>query len=392
MERKLTIGLMSTLVKERYVNQIKGCDATWASDKIQGEHNSPVFYFCGDHYDPITSKIPNIIHLPDVKDDYNSASYKQWYGLRWMMKNSESQFYFLGGSDNYVDIPKLIEICNKYDSTKPFMFGGYAETRHVIDTKKGSHLLAFPLGGSGLVLTHAAMLLIEPHIDRFIPEWMRIYFSNEGLKNACDLALTKLCWDLGITISIERDMYPCSFNGYFEKIGPNFPVGGINYHKIVTCHFMEENDQHIYHNYKNRIGTYMNCHNQFVNLSNKLYLKRLYDIARTCNLIIDCNESQSNPEFTFMLCKSLVDNLSEKNIIKKNFISVMNNEQNRMRYTHMLKNMFKDLDVNVILDGSLDLNDIEFDKTMIVISGPLFYGKVKRFLNMFSGRVKYFLH
>jgi len=74
MERKLTIGLMSTLVKERYVNQIKGCDATWASDKIQGEHNSPVFYFCGDHYDPITSKIPNIIHLPDVKDDYNSAS------------------------------------------------------------------------------------------------------------------------------------------------------------------------------------------------------------------------------------------------------------------------------------------------------------------------------
>ena len=104
---KLSIGIMANITINKYHQQLLACYETWI--KTASDNNVKVCVFVGDkslqpenNYD--------IICLDNVGEDYESASYKQFYGLQYMIENIDSEFYMIVGSDTYPNISKILKI------------------------------------------------------------------------------------------------------------------------------------------------------------------------------------------------------------------------------------------------------------------------------------------
>lgn len=80
---QLSIGVMTTCINEKYLEQTIACNETWYQTCKKLE--IPVYFFAG-YYDKHNDKIESIINLPNVLEDYNSAFDKQFKGLTWLQK------------------------------------------------------------------------------------------------------------------------------------------------------------------------------------------------------------------------------------------------------------------------------------------------------------------
>lgn len=239
---KLSICVMSTLVNDRYKDQIKACQDTWAKDADR--LGITIKYFCGSVQD---SDFDFVTHLDGVGDDYVSATYKQYRGLQYLQSHHPADFYLIVGTDNYVDLPRVLKMLEKYRPEYPFIIGGCMESREIFGRK-----ISFSLGGSGIFLSHGALELASPHFDNLIESWNQETDKPQYsyLKPACDVSIYYLASELGITLSIERDLYPGNHRGDFYNM--NILNGAGVYPKmrldrIVICHFMEPPDMHQYH-------------------------------------------------------------------------------------------------------------------------------------------------
>ena len=73
---------------EKYRNEILKIEETYG----QIIYNNPrmkLLFFLGEE---VVLEGPQYIHLPGVKNDYLSASYKQWYGLQYAMSNYKFKY------------------------------------------------------------------------------------------------------------------------------------------------------------------------------------------------------------------------------------------------------------------------------------------------------------
>ena len=75
-------------------------------------HLCKILYFLGEQKILDGEKF---IHLPGVGDDYLSATYKQWYGLKYIFEKYKSKFTIFIGTDTYVNIPKCLDLIKKYE-------------------------------------------------------------------------------------------------------------------------------------------------------------------------------------------------------------------------------------------------------------------------------------
>ena len=89
------------------------------------------------------------INLQGVKNDYLSASYKQFLGMKYIYENYKTKFVICVGTDTYLNIPKLISYINNFDYTDFLYIGGHGCERQ-IGTKK----YYFHSGGPGFIITY----------------------------------------------------------------------------------------------------------------------------------------------------------------------------------------------------------------------------------------------
>lgn len=220
---KLVIGLLACCSKENYMQQILTCEATWCKSSI-----IPIHYFTGQN---CPNKIcnNNVVHLPNVGDDVLSATYKQWYGLRWLYdKYPDAEFYYLAGTDTYAKIDKILEYLNTLDSKENLYIGGHGWIR----TATGKEVY-YHSGGSGFILSNSLM----KNIYDFIPEWINIWnLHTEWIRVACDWSIAELFLYKNInvkTISLNT-FKACNFKG----IGKN---------GIVCCNNVDSKKDWVFH-------------------------------------------------------------------------------------------------------------------------------------------------
>ena len=346
---KLSICVMATLTNDKYKSQILGCRATW--DKDAESNNIPVKYFCGNIKD---DNFSFATHLENVGDDYYSATLKQYYGLQYLLKNHPSEFYMIVGTDTYINIERTLNMLKKYNYEFPFIIGGYGQTRNIFGFN-----VFFSLGGGGIFLSHSALNHLSPMFDNFLEKW-NIETDKQQfkyLKPACDVSLYYLAWEERVTTVIEKDIYACSWAGYFYNgsnvIEHNF-CGKINTDKMISCHFMEKEDMLLYRKWMDKGIYYLILKKQYEMLKNehsdiKEHVETLYNYAKSYELILDCGFRPNLIPFIF----GLLNNLNAKS---RKITSVYFENSNTSEIVELAKHFDIEIELIKFQHFPIDLN------------------------------------
>jgi len=163
-----------------------------------------IFYFGGEK-----SKDKRLIPLKGVNDDYDSAFYKEMFGLKYMYNIcKDSKWYYVCGCDTFIYSENICKELEKYDSNKDFFIGGHSlQFRDLLkDEYKEGSPNTFPSGGSGFFISNSLLSKIYDKIDKFIIDWPVICkdFFISLRPVACDVAISFLIWKY--------------FNIYYTKI------------------------------------------------------------------------------------------------------------------------------------------------------------------------------
>jgi hypothetical protein len=238
---------------DMYKKEILKVKETWgkppkgATDKAPT--NNLLLFFLGEEG---SLHDEDCIHLENIGDDYLSAGFKQYAGLKYIYENYNFNYVFICGTDTYVLTDNLIKFINEdpqISPDKPLVFGGHGDNRQIVESS-----LHFFSGGAGIVLTKATMNIIYPELGMLQDEWMW-FCTDNGYKTfvtACDLSLCYFLKRSGITfLNVVNRFFDCNYLGY--------------YHNSSACCAKTVD-----------IGTMISCHN--MSLGN---FDRLYEIKKT---------------------------------------------------------------------------------------------------------------
>lgn len=234
----LAIGVFCTVMHDKYAAEVQACLSTWCN--IAKECNVPVYFFAGYHRAP---QFPDLIHLEGCQEDFQSATTKQYYGLKWLYDNCPAQSYMMVGSDTFPNITNLLEMVRRYDLSKDLYIGGDDMVR-IIDGAK----YKFHSGGSGFILTRSATEKITRIMDIILASWGKICSAGGAgyLLAACDVSVAYYCKHLDIDNVTEPYFHACNYLG---KCGEKQCCLGVDKDKIVSCHYMTPNDMISYYQY-----------------------------------------------------------------------------------------------------------------------------------------------
>jgi hypothetical protein len=340
---KLSICVMSTLVNDKYKNQILGCMETWGKDAEN--KNVIVKYFCGDIKD---TNYTFTTHLDGVIDDYYSATFKQYYGLKYLLEYHKSEFYLIIGTDTYVNIDRVLNMLNKYDPNYSLIIGGYGQTRHIFN-----YNVFFSLGGGGIILSHSALTQIEPLFNNFLLEWEEETQKPQYnyLKPACDVSLYHLAWRERVTPIIERDMYSCSWIGDFYD-NSNI-IDTINIDKIISCHFMEREDMLLYKKWGDKGYFYYQIRQEYAKNPNPI----LYNFAKKSSKILTIKSN------LWVFIYGLINNLETN---EREITSVYEDISKYINYSKIFGINIKSIELCDIRDtyDIIFINDLDIYETM----------------------------
>ena len=214
---------------EKYRQEIRNINATWGKMCVD---NVKLLFFIGeDKTDEFSGE--NYINLPNVKDDYESASYKQFLGLKYIYENYEPEFVHCCGTDTFINIPKLVCYIHQYKKEECLYIGGHGCHRQI-----GDKLYYYHSGGPGFVITHSCLGKLYPFLDTIMNEWITICKENnvEYLITACDVAISYFLQKPEINAMIIKtdDLSFISCNCY----GYPCHQGQIEMKNIICCHLM----------------------------------------------------------------------------------------------------------------------------------------------------------
>lgn len=383
--RKLSIGIMGSMLGVKYQTQMRGCLNTW----LKGTDVDYRFFVGKNRYEPFEND--KIVHF-DVEDNFASATDKQWQGLRWLHHNLPSQFYLFVGTDNYVHIDKILKLLENYNPKQAEVISGYTEKRMI-----WNGFVTFPFGGNGLILSEEAMNIIDPVMDKETMLWQN-NCENEQLKYlqvACDVCLGYIINKYQIKLSYDIGLYPCSWVQYFKDCQYPFPVPDFDHSKIIICHYMEEMDMLLYERYQQEASFYQKLYHAYI-LSkdsksdiNK-FIPILYIYALNCKNILQLGLKKY--DVLWPLMKGLVDNRVLpilKNFSGRKIVSVELNEPSQILEIQKLAQILQ-VDHEFVSSQSLEYSPTEF-YDMICIDTWHTYGQLKRELSKFSSLCKKFI-
>lgn len=219
----------------KYRDEILKIEETWGKD-ANTYPNVKLLFFLGEM---AVLHGPQYIHLPGVQNDYLSASYKQFGGLKYIHEHYKAKFVFFAGTDTYVNVPKLLKYLSLFNPAANLMIGGHGDMRTIMDKK-----IYFPSGGAGIVITQEFLRLFYPKLPTLLDDWTKI---SEIMVNpyvdyraACDVAIAYYAQLPDMNTSIFK-AEPFLFNSCTYK-GRPCHVNAFPMNTILTCHNMSPAD------------------------------------------------------------------------------------------------------------------------------------------------------
>ena len=114
----LSVCVFASDKQEKYKKELLKIKETWGK-KASG-CGVKVYYFVGEEQTDLLDT--DIIHLKNVKDDYESASYKQYLGLKYIYETNQTDFVLCCGTDTYLNIQKLLQLVKNYNPYEKYTF------------------------------------------------------------------------------------------------------------------------------------------------------------------------------------------------------------------------------------------------------------------------------
>lgn len=217
---------------ERYKKEIEKIKETWGKTNVD---SYKLLFFLGEK-GPFCDS--DCIHLENVENDYLSASYKQYGGLKYIYENYNFNYVFICGTDTFVLTDNLIKFINddpQISPDKPLIIGGHGDNRQICNTS-----VHFFAGGPGFILSKATMDIIYPQLGTMQEEWMWLCAENgyTTFVTACDLSLCYFLKRCGIIfINAENRFFNCNYLGYYPDHSPCC-VKSVNIKTMISCHHM----------------------------------------------------------------------------------------------------------------------------------------------------------
>ena len=117
----LVIGMMVTAAHEKYREEIRACERTWIKDAKMKRIRVVLLggYQKSDEFD--------LVNLPGVNEDYQSAFYKQFYGIEYIQKTYNPDYQLIIGSDTYLNIEALINLLKQHETVSELYLGGHGD-------------------------------------------------------------------------------------------------------------------------------------------------------------------------------------------------------------------------------------------------------------------------
>jgi len=221
----------------KYTDQINKINETWGK-KCEEYKNIKILYFLGEQQviDNTDTHI-SYINLPNITNDYLSASYKQFLGLKYIYDNYTTKYIICCGTDTYLNIPKLINYIKKFNPDDNLYIGGHGCNR-VLNNKN----YYFHSGGPGFIITYPCLKQLYPFLEGIMKDWINVCInSNEiNLIPACDVAISYYLQldnkDTKIIKTNDLSFTFCNYKGYPCHINQ------IDITKIISCHLMSLDD------------------------------------------------------------------------------------------------------------------------------------------------------
>jgi hypothetical protein len=231
----LILCIFGCATKQVYKNQILKIEETFGKLMDSSFPQCKRFYFLEESQ---VFQGEQFIHLPGVKDDYLSASFKQWYGLDYIYRNYNPKFIMCIGTDTYVHLPNLLDLLSKFDPTEPLYIGGHGCFRTLVHQSYYFHS-----GGSGFILSYASLQSLYPrlkNISRLHRQWEMICKRSRRLDliPACDVAIAYFLANYTNTKTVKVDgFWGCNYKGIPCHVNEN-----IDPFQIISCHNMSLED------------------------------------------------------------------------------------------------------------------------------------------------------
>ena len=385
-EHDLIILVYACYTIEKYRNQIDLINSTWGK-KCETYKNIKLLYFLGE--EKINSfndtECIKYINLPGVKNDYLSASYKQFLGLKYIYENYKTKFIICVGTDTYLNIPKLLLYIDTFNYSECLYIGG-----HSGDIQIGSQKYYFHSGGPGFIITYNCLAKLYDLLSNLMENWITIcnVNNNTNLIPACDVAISYYLQQPSINCKIiktnDLSFINCNYKGYPCHINE------VNISNIISCHLMSNYDFYNFTNILNDYNYFVNKmdiikykYNNLCNTNSDIneHLPTLYKYASKCDSIIELGVRGCISSWA--LVYGLLNNNNNNNNNSKNK-SLLLNDINSCDIKDLLDNT-KNLDINIKYEWINDLElDIKSNVDLTFIDTWHVYGHLKRELNKFS--------
>ena len=224
-----------TIVK--YKKEILKIQETWGR-KAAAYESVKVLFFLGEESTDLMGD--QYVHIEGVKNDYQSASYKQFYGLKYIYENYPCKFVFCCGTDTYINIPLLLKYSTVFRHDTKLYIGG-----HGAETQLGEKKVYFHSGGAGFLLSHASQTALYPLLGDIVPQWMELCAgaSAHHLLPACDVTMAYHMQRLDAFVFKQTDsvFMGCNYRGLAHG-HIQCHVGAIQWNTLISCHSMSSVD------------------------------------------------------------------------------------------------------------------------------------------------------
>jgi hypothetical protein len=237
-ELDLVILAFACYTVDAYRRQIETINDTWG--RVCSKYASiRLFYFLGEEKRPGFDDTATVryVNLPGVADDYMSASYKQFLGLKYVHENVRAKYVICIGTDTYLNVPKLLTYVRTFDYTARLYIGGHGCVRQVGDSSYYFHS-----GGPGFILTHGAVQAIYDDLATLVGDWTRVCNANGvgHLTTACDVAVSYYVQQPSKNVTVVKtgdlSFLHCNYIGF-----PCHPHQ-VKASDIISCHLMSRDD------------------------------------------------------------------------------------------------------------------------------------------------------
>lgn len=276
---KLAICVFGCITVPKYAIQIMQIQESWGK-RAQETWGIPVYYFLGEERvigisdNENIRPSANLIYLPGISNDYQSASYKQNLGIKYIMDHHpDIDFIYVCGTDTYVNIDRMLHFLQFFDPKENLYIGGHHNGTklppEMVEREEDIELRFF-FGGAGFILTKGMLNLLYPYLETMTPKWIKDCneCNREDINSGCDVIIAYYVRKLGgKPVEYYHRFYECNHigqldlqhlfdhNRYYECCDRH-----IEQKNIITCHHMRQHPNEFQH-----FTAILEYHNWFMN-------------------------------------------------------------------------------------------------------------------------------